>query len=485
MTNGVEFAPTLARILGLGMVLLLGACGDSRMSPPASGLPVPPPSVPLAAEDAPVVDLGDYVHVGSDVAVSDAQLMPTPRHDAVAVSYGRVGDGLGAAELLAYLHDDATAPVSSAPEGDPEQEFFPDGLLLRFQAAPPTVRVTDGARPEWIDETVRVVQLLNAALPLDWQIRFDHAPGPHGPLGPPDGEILVEFAPQADWSLPDGPPVGEQIGLAAPQYTIVPTGNPAVPWLLEIIGGQVWVDPTRTHGNERLGVIAHEILHVLGRQHADPLRFPETIMVPGGGYGPTRHVLHPLDREALFAVYDRFETSALPNTLATNLGHWSDTSVHVLGTLDIPGGEVEFGAGLRNGLLQPWVLGPDTDQDLVQGEDLTGSATWSGRLLGLTPQAEVVAGAAELSVDIPALTGHLAFTGLEMWASDAAPGGVGTGSPWLDGDLSFGIAVRGNTFVGTGGEAGTVTGAFFGESHKGMGGVLRRSDFSGGFGGRR
>ena len=476
MTNAVELAAMAARISGLGALLLLGACGDSRMGPP---------SIPLAADDAPVIDLGDRVHVGSDVAVSDAQLTPTPRHGAAAVSYGQVQDGLGAAELLAYLREDARALLSGDPEGDAGLEFLQDGLLLRFQAVPPIVRVVDGARPELIDETVRVVQLLNTALPPGWQVRFDHEPGSPGLLSPPDGEILIEFGPQADWSLPGGPPISEEIGLAVPQYTIMPTGNPDIPLLFEIISGQVWVDPTRTHGNERLGVIAHEILHVLGRQHADPLRFPETIMVPGGGDGPTRHVPHPLDREALFAVYDRIETSALPNTLATNLGHWSDTSVHVLGTLDIQGGAIKFGAGLRNGLLQPWASGPRTESDLMQSEGLTGPARWSGRLLGLTPQAEVVAGAAELSVDIEVLTGHLEFTGLEMWASDAVPGAIGTGSPWLDGDLSFGIAVRGNTFVGTGGDAGTVTGAFFGESHEGMGGVLRRSDFSGGFGGRR
>ena len=485
MTDGAERAATVAKILSLGTALLLGGCGGSGMVPLAAGPVVLPPSVPLAADNAPITDLGDHVHVGSDVAVSVEELTRAARHDAVTVSYGRVRDGLGTSELLAYLHEDATALVSSGPEGDPEQEFFPDGLLLRFQAVPATVRVADGARPELIDETVHVVQLLNAALPLDWQIRFDHDPGSTGLASPPDGEILIAFGPQADWSLPGGPPVGEEIGLALSRYNPVPTGNPDIPLVLEITGGQVWVDPTRTHGDERLGVIAHEILHVLGRQHADPHRFPETIMVPGGGDGPTRHVLHPLDREALFAVYDRFGTGALPDALATNLGHWSDTSVHILGTLDIPGGEVRFGAGLRNGLLQPWVLGPDTDKDLAQDEDLGGSASWSGRLLGLTPHAEVVAGAAELSVDIRALTGHLEFTGLEMWASDAAPGAIGTGSPWLDGDLSFGVAVHGNSFVRTGGDAGAVTGVFFGKSHEGMGGVLRRRDLSGGFGGRR
>ena len=39
--------------------------------------------------------------------------------------------------------------------------------------------------------------------------------------------------------------------------------------------------------------------------------------------------------------------------------------------------------------------------------------------------------------------------------------------------------------VSAGGDAGTVTGAFFGASHEGMGGVLVRDDLRAGFGGSR
>ena len=56
---------------------------------------------------------------------------------------------------------------------------------------------------------------------------------------------------------------------------------------------------------------------------------------------------------------------------------------------------------------------------------------------------------------------------------------------WGDGDLGYTIAVNGNTFVQTGGDTGTVTGAFLGRAHEGMGGVLERNDLSAGFGGKR
>ena len=62
---------------------------------------------------------------------------------------------------------------------------------------------------------------------------------------------------------------------------------------------------------------------------------------------------------------------------------------------------------------------------------------------------------------------------------------MGTGATWHDGDLRYDIEVRGNTFVQTGGDDGTVTGAFFGPEHEGMGGVQERDDLSAGFGGTR
>ena len=41
------------------------------------------------------------------------------------------------------------------------------------------------------------------------------------------------------------------------------------------------------------------------------------------------------------------------------------------------------------------------------------------------------------------------------------------------------------TFVQNGGDAGAVTGTFFGPAHEGMGGVIVREDLTAGFGGTR
>ena len=113
--------------------------------------------------------------------------------------------------------------------------------------------------------------------------------------------------------------------------------------------------------------------------------------------------------------------------------------------------------------------------DLAQNGGLSGSAAWSGALLGVTPSGEVVVGDSSLDVNLANLDGRLDFTGMEFDG----------GGRWGDGDLGYSVEVRGNAFTRTGGDAGELTGAFFGPRHEGMGGVLDRSDLSAGFCGKR
>ena len=232
-------------------------------------------------------------------------------------------------------------------------------------------------------------------------------------------------------------------------------------------------------------MIAHELIHLLGRGHVDPNRFPATLMLSGGSETLTPHVLHPLDREALLAVYRHLPPGTPPDGIAAALGSWSDVSMHIRGAIDVAGGELAFGAALRNGLAQPWAAGPAPGSPLGDNAALSGGASWSGRLAGLTPGAESVAGAADLAVDLGSLSGALDFSGLEHWPAGAAPGPAGSGTTWRDGRLGYRIEVRGNSFIRTGGDEGEVTGAFFGPGHEGMGGVVLRADLSAGFGGKR
>ena len=473
--------------LGAAAALVLAACADRATDMSVPVIPDLPLRTPLQAHQAPIVPLQTTIHVGADVAPPADALQQAALHGETRVFHGSVQDGIGADEVIAYLQADAASFLDVQDQDDDPATMveFPGGLFLRFGAVPPTVRLADGTPPALVDETIRVVQAINAALPVDWQLEVNRDPAPAGTVTPSDGEILVVFAREEDWSQEAAPPIDENIGLAEPLFAVVPTEDPDAPFRIEIGGGRLFVDHTRTEGLERLGVIAHELIHLLGRGHVDPLRFPRTIMVGGGSEELSAHILHPLDREALLAVYGHLEPGTAPGRIADELGDWSDTSLHVQDAIDIEDGEIGFGAALRNGLSQPWATGPSPHATLEDNTALSGSVSWAGRLIGLTPGAEAVAGAADLSVNLTTLTGGVEFAGLEQWAANAAPGALGTGTTWNDGDLSYGIEIRGNTFVQTGGDAGTVTGAFFGPAHEGMGGVLERDDLSAGFGGKR
>ena len=97
----------------------------------------------------------------------------------------------------------------------------------------------------------------------------------------------------------------------------------------------------------------------------------------------------------------------------------------------------------------------------------------------------MVAGEADLTVRLTTLTGNIVFTNLVAWAAGAVLGTIGTGTRWKDGDLGYTIVVENNTFAQTGGDAGAVTGAFFGPNHESVAGTLKRTDLSAGFGGNR
>ena len=482
MTYGRPMMRLPSRCLVAGLTATLIACGGQSTLPVAETPEIPLQTAVLAPQ-APVVDLDRRLHVGADVASLAEDLPIVAVHGDTSISHGTIRDGVGAAEVIAYLRADAVSYAAPDNGDGSDVQLLPEGLVFRFAGTPPTVRVAEGTPAALIDETVRVVQAINAALPRAWQLRF--GPDPAVAPAPADGEILVTFAPQASWPAEAVPPDDGDIGLAEPRYAIAPTGDPEIPWSIEIVAGRVWVDPSQTEGVERLGVIAHELIHLLGRGHVDPQRFPQTLMVAGGSEELSQHILHPLDREALHAVYGRLAAGTTPDRIAEELGPWSDASMHVRGVLETGDREIAFGAALRNGLAQPWALGPTPDTDLEDNAALSGSALWTGRLLGLTPHAETVAGAVEMTVDLPSLAGSLNLTGLEYWSANTAPATAGSGATWSDGRLSYRVAVRGNTFVQTGGDEGTVTGAFFGPSHEGMGGVLVRDDLSAGFGGKR
>ena len=395
-------------------------------------------------------------------------------HDGVEVSHGRVRDGVGREKVVEWLKLHAIAA----------QEWIRDGFSgLATPANPRTLRIVEGASKEQVGWVVEATRIINAALPHEWKIAISDDPGSLTPMWPvPEGEIHIRFDSASNntyWVGADRSEDGTRVhrgGTIWMNPDIAPRGR-------MVLNQADDIDREQT----ALGLLVHEILHAMGF-----LAHPE--MVSSLSYnndladygGLPAHVIYPLDREGLLAAYTRLEPGVAPEDIDDNLGPWSDTSTHIRGVLGLPGdAEMAFGAAHRNGFTQPWAYGPSPDMDLADNTALSGNASWAGRLLGLTPEAEVVAGAVDMTVPLATLDGTLDFTALESWAANAAPEGIGTGTMWGDGDLGYTIAVSGNTFIQTGGDEGIVTGAFFGAAHEAMGGTLERDDLAAGFGGTR
>ena len=485
------------------------------------------------AFQAPIVDLdtGQHSlqrtlsgirHVGADVAPTGA-LSHIATHDGVALSRGTRRDGVGRAQVVAWLKENAEEaqgwgggfpglPIHSARERrgvyDETSVVLPPGM--------PVVRLVEGTSAEYENLAVRAIRAVNAALPPAWRLRMG-APAPYPEpwgsaeyeRGVADGNLVIHMAPEEDWTSVGR---GSSIGRYTPMVAFEPDGSG---FKMFLRAGLISFDPDRIDRvaltSERLdlselrrmypgrdwtlelqeaqiGYLAHEILHALGfLAHPDmvsAISYDRTLTHLAG---PPGHFIYPLDREGLQAAYTRLAPGVAAEDIATQLGPWEDTSVHLKGVLDLPNNshDVAFGVAERNDFVSPWAQGPIPGSDLADNAQLSGTASWAGRLLGLTPQAQAVAGAADLSIHLTSLRGDMNFTGLESWAANAAPGAIGTGVMWGDGDLAYTVDVQGNVFAQTGGDAGILTGAFFGAQHEGMGGTLVRGDLTAAFGGSR
>ena len=365
----------------------------------------------------------------------------------VTVRHGRRNDGVDDSTIREYLSEYRGQRFSSAP-------------LVRF-AGP--------ANSEDMARTRRVVELINAALADDSKMRVSLAPADslHGNVSSDGlyyrsgneepGTIYVEFVPDSSYHG-SGRSWGTGWDLGEFSYALIS-------------------DAYTSRGDTRaIRLLAHEIIHALGIQYHVSTDLYSIMHATITEHHPIRF-LTPADSDALLAIYGKLE----PGETVDDLGPWESQSTNIIGEIL----HARFGVSIRNGFADAWAQGIKPGTDLADNSALSGSVTWTGALLGFTPQAEAVAGDARINVDLGVLAGNADFTGLESWASGLAPGETGTGTMWGDGDLNYTIAVRGNTFRQTGGDDGRITGIFVGRSHEGAAGTLERDDLTGAFGGER
>ena len=414
---------------------------------------------------APVYSHGEYLQVGVDQGRQTAKLPSAGMHGDTTMRYGQLDDGVGQNTLSSYLADGV-------------------GVTVRRYSTAPEIRVIGAASASDVEMVAATVRLINAALPEGAKIRMGaslpgislrdtvDSNGRRYVSGRElDNTIHVEFIPSGQFYSDAGATAWNHFGDGV-ENSYIQFNQ----------GASVYRD---TSSRRRVILLAHELMHSLGIYGYDHVSSTfDTIMEGTGdiydlnqGTQQPRSLLYPVDREALQALYGRLDNGDDP----TDFGPWASTSPHVVGN----GKHANFGVALRNGYAEPWTYGYRPESDLADNRALSGSATWLGVLLGLTPQASAVAGDARIGIDLAAMVGRADFTALESFPAGQAPGAVGTGTQWLDGDLGYIIAVRGNTFRQTGGDAGRVTGAFVGRAHEGATGTLERADLTAAFGASR
>ena len=422
--------------------------------------------------------------IGFGSAPNKDRLRIVDQYNEVTISAGLVRDGEPAERVIEYLRHQAQSQ---------------NGIGLATFANPPVLSITQGTREELIALTRRAVAIINASLPNDKQIVISptRAPAEYDIDQVPDGRIVLDFSFQSssdyqyqygpNWEYNDREQRWERQSMRAAVIRVNGKRFLNTAWvrdpdtqvsrrerldspvvetgLIRKVYSDAWVSRT----------IVKPLLRVMGfpeQLNAD--QFTDSLFVnsPDPFYR-----LPVIENDAVLAAYGRLQPGTHPEQLSVeSLGPWSDESFHLYGDLKIPNRqEAAFGVSYRNGLIHPWAYGPEPLANLIDNSALYGTITYQGALLGITPDVEEVYGAADSTIELATLKGQLNFADLAL----------ADGSRWGDGHLHYSIRVEDNALVPTGGDAGTLVGAFFGRAHEAMGGMLLRDDLVAGFGGVR
>jgi len=411
----------------------------------------------------------EHITIGGDLEPRE-NLRHVATENGIRYYIGAVRDGVGVERLENYEEDLRTR------NGADPYKLWGDGFYP-FLAAPALYLDDEFFLPEnagILRALSDAVLILNDALPPEFQIVYKGIVAVDGAY---PGEILVSLESRAE--------IDTYCGATAVAC--------ARSWRDVVYGGYGYTDSAFLHLPDDFdtseytyprSVIVHELLYALGiKGHVDSIEFPDSIMGTAGEFIPNLgHILSKIDREILQIMYMSQRTGTY-----NDWGEWSDVSHHLVGRSE--DGGLNFGVALFNGLPQPWVRGGLPDSDLADNEELSGTATWRGSLLGYSGPSPI-AGDAELEVGLATLAvadseQDLRFRDiyfLNRFESDSEDRWFPTRN------IDYKVKISGNGFAnvsGEGYEQGLVTGAFLGAGHEHMGGTVKRTDMIGAFGGSR
>lgn len=360
------------------------------------------------------------------------------------------------------------------PRPDLEPYYFPPNLIR--SVTPPTVRFAEGTTSDEQALTAFAVGLINRALPYDQHLKLDF--DTVVPRGVGYGYMV----------LPERDPGTITAGFFDYNSCGVPTDGCAL--LAQpgrtgsgILLNRVLFSPQR--GPSKLHVLVHELLHALGfDRDLEDLEFRESIL--GGNfcraddecdYRNLRGDIPALDAAALLALFTRLGPVTTEQDSFDSLGNWNQQTRALSQTLgDITYG-ITYGVRAYNGTAQPWTDGTPPSRNLAD-TGLSGTGTWRGELVGLTPELDSVRGRTEIAVDFATLNGHAHFRDLQTWPG-SAPGALGTGAPWQQGTLQYALTISGNYLRSP---DNAVNGQFYGSAHTMVAGSLERADLTAAFG---
>lgn len=339
-----------------------------------------------------------------------------------------------------------------------------NGETWRPFVQPPVIRPAPDLSLEVLGALLVAVDAINAWLPYDQHLRIgEPAPFTRDPDDVATGEILL-----GESLVPLRGLHPNTLGQARGRTTAEGTRAGTI-----LLTSTLQTKPLET----MFETLVHELLHTLGLWgHLDPADFPDSLMsatTSGNIYLPV------VDGLTLLMGYTQLRPDATAAEIAaTDLGRWAEHPDAMSGVVEAC--NCAFGADLLGGHAVSWFIG---DRPVIAVQDLGsfGTATWTGKMVGWTPDQDAVWSDLTIDVDLDsydgiALQGEVGFDKIAHYD---------TGTQWGSGELDYDIYVADFYFRSENTTDGYVFGAFAGTNLEGAVGTLEHPELTGAFGGVR